>query len=423
MSHHSKVRILTMLTLLGALVLWGCSSPNTNTENTSSDGGSGVTDTDPPKTEIRASGPDKALDPGKLGPYPVGVTTFKVMSTDVNNGKPREVIIEVWYPATEKSRSMPTDAYDLNKDGPQAAKDKIKELKIELPVLKQNAHRDAELLRSEGPYPLILYSHGSGGVRFQSVFQTVHLASHGYVVASADHIGNTIYDLLVDNNAKNQGAILQSLVNRPVDIQVMFDEMKKRNKTKSDRFFEMLKTDVVGMTGHSFGGLASILVTKTIKEIGVIIPQTPVGSLYGVYGVEAKHLKDRTIMVMASKDDRTLEYNKDQKYFYDTTKTGEFHGAARYLVTLEKGGHFSYSDICSFDLKKYASAFGLGDGDNILTDGCADFNTPVEKAHPIINHYATALFNVILRKSTPSQKYLAPMEGNEEVSFQSTPAK
>ncbi|GAC1658462.1 MAG: hypothetical protein NVS9B15_20210 [Acidobacteriaceae bacterium] len=38
-----------------------------------------------------------------------------------------------------------------------------------------------------GPFPLIVFSHSTGGGRRQSTFLCEHLASHGYVVAALDH--------------------------------------------------------------------------------------------------------------------------------------------------------------------------------------------------------------------------------------------
>ena len=38
-----------------------------------------------------------------------------------------------------------------------------------------------------GTYPLIVFSHSSGGRRRQSSFLCTHLCSHGYVVAALDH--------------------------------------------------------------------------------------------------------------------------------------------------------------------------------------------------------------------------------------------
>ena len=52
-------------------------------------------------------------------------------------------------------------------------------------------------LRSpETPYPVVFFSHGLGGARVQSINYTTHLASRGYVVLSADHVGRRMTDLL-----------------------------------------------------------------------------------------------------------------------------------------------------------------------------------------------------------------------------------
>src|SRR5690349_22230964 len=40
---------------------------------------------------------------------------------------------------------------------------------------------------SQGAFPLVAYSHSSGGNRRSATFLCSHLASHGYVVAAMDH--------------------------------------------------------------------------------------------------------------------------------------------------------------------------------------------------------------------------------------------
>ena len=47
-------------------------------------------------------------------------------------------------------------------------------------------------LGDDGPYPLIVFSHGNGGLGVQSFFLTEYLASHGYVVVCPDHTGNSL---------------------------------------------------------------------------------------------------------------------------------------------------------------------------------------------------------------------------------------
>ena len=53
--------------------------------------------------------------------------------------------------------------------------------------LATSAAADVAFRFDDGPYPVVFFSHGSGGIRMQSTYLTVALASHGYVVVSPDH--------------------------------------------------------------------------------------------------------------------------------------------------------------------------------------------------------------------------------------------
>src|SRR5260221_8523472 len=53
-------------------------------------------------------------DPRKEGPYPVGVTTTVVVDsdrTDRMTQKPRTLLTEIWYPASDKARTMSPNKY------------------------------------------------------------------------------------------------------------------------------------------------------------------------------------------------------------------------------------------------------------------------------------------------------------------------
>ena len=423
---YVRYYLLFTVILVAGTMHFACSSLPSTENPASTDGGDSevLQDSNPPKVKMRASGPEKAIDPAQMGPYAVGVTTFRLTdpTRKDKDDKPRPMVIEVWYPAIDEARNTPTDAYDMSIDAPKAARDKIKSAGVKISLMKQKAHRDVAPLKKEGPYPLILFSHGSGGLRYQSVFQTAHLASHGYVVISVDHHGNTLYDRIIDSRSQKADNLLKFAFIRPLDVKFMFENMKKRNEDKKDRFFKMIDFKNVGSTGHSFGAVTSVLLTIQIKGISAIIPQTPHTSLLNAFGLEPMHVKDVTVMVMGAKEDRTLSYEKEEKAMYEKFITKPYHGAARHLVTLERGGHFSYSNICDLDLKEVSKRLKIGNIDNIISDGCATHNTPIQEAHRIINHYATALFNVVLRKSNLSKKYLTPIKGNKEVTYQFTAA-
>ena len=121
-------------------------------------------------------------DPGALGPYPIGIT--EVVFYD--ESRDRTLLTNVWYPASEAARDAE----------PSSAESYLPEDLAFLAAsstLTLRAVRDAALA-TDGPFPLILFSHGNNGINFQNGDQMEHLASHGFIVASPDHEGNTYFD-------------------------------------------------------------------------------------------------------------------------------------------------------------------------------------------------------------------------------------
>ena len=57
---------------------------------------------------------------------------------------------------------------------------------VDLPC---NCSSDIPADIDDGPYPLLVFIHGTGGFRYNSLMNMVHLASRGFVVIAADHPG------------------------------------------------------------------------------------------------------------------------------------------------------------------------------------------------------------------------------------------
>jgi len=362
-----------------------------------------------------------APTPDKMGPFTVGVRTIKIVDSGRKraaypDGRP--LVIEIWYPAVPPKEGAVKDKYDPKTDAPKATVDRLIAEGINIPLLSQEAYRDAEVYKKGGPYPLILFSHGSGGVRYQSVFQCPHLASHGYVVVAVDHIDNTLYDILAGKDARDSGILIQSAEDRPLDQVKVWEEMKRRNGDSSDPLHQMIEIENVGITGHSFGGFTSALTPRYLPALKVSIPQAPFTS--GLTGgvVQPEHLAKLPIMVLASKADLTLDYAKEQRGFYERMLEPSFFQAARYLVTLERAGHFTFSNMCDLDLAQNATKLGFKKPEDLINDGCSELNVKPLEGHRLTNYYSTALFNAILRKSSKSLDFLTQI-ASTEVQFES----
>lgn len=204
-------------------------------------------------------------DPFSRGAFPVGVRTHD--ATD--DGRARSLPIEVWYPATDAYRGQDVsdacDHYDLLPG---------------FPPVTQDAVRGAAA--RPGRYPLVLFSHGFGGHRRQSTFLCTHLASHGYVVAAVDHTGNTVVDVLQQAMEIQSGAaqpdvaamLSQFIAARPADVMFMLDRLLCG---AIPELAPLIDRDRIGMSGHSFGGWTTLMVTARDRRIRAALPLAPAG--------------------------------------------------------------------------------------------------------------------------------------------------
>jgi predicted dienelactone hydrolase len=364
------------------------------------------------------AGPDAAPDPMALGPYPVGVLTITFIDESRVNSKtglPRRMKTEIWYPAVQAARDMETWTYSITQEAEGEDLGDYADIveSTELPTLETIAVRDVEMDRSHGPYPVLFFSHGSNGIRFQSTFYTPHLASHGYIVISPDHEGNTLWDIVRDG--WDELSVMASAPKRLEDIPYLLDQMIAKAQNPEDFFYGMLDLDNIGISGHSFGGFTSVGAACLDERIKVAVPHSPLIGLVEIFGCDMATYP-APIMVMGGTADKTLEWH-DQ--YCDTFTLG---AQEKWLYELETGGHFTFSDMCTLDLLKLAEELNFGDAANALDDGCSETdNVLYTDAHKSINYYATAFLNYHLRGSVGSLDYLVPKEGYpfEPVNFYS----
>ncbi|MHA1474817.1 MAG: alpha/beta hydrolase family protein [Promethearchaeota archaeon] len=202
-------------------------------------------------------------NPFNRGPFPVGVITQNFHDPKRNRTLPTEI----WFPATDEFK---------NKDFDEATKDKY--LMGDIPS-SQNAVRDADI--HERFYPLIVFSHGHGAHRRLTSHLCTHLASHGYIVAAPDHLGNTFLDLLNYRAQIQKGTPpnleeldRQIFMNRPSDIKFIIDCMTS-DKVKIP--LKMIDVNSIGVAGYSYGGWTILMAASTDKRISAALPIASIG--------------------------------------------------------------------------------------------------------------------------------------------------
>ncbi len=244
------------------------------------------------------------LDPRDPGPYAPGVRVIPYTKDSVAHpGTPRTLDTVIWYPAPAGSGPV-TEPYDG--------------------VL------DAPLDPSGGPYPIILFSHGSCGYAYQSTFLTPLLASRGYIVVAPPHPGNTIFEFPTCGTGTAQA---QSFLERPQDMIFVLDQILAAGADPSSPFFGAVDGSRIAMTGHSFGGLTTFLVSKLDPRITAAVamaPATP-GNGAGMFDIPS--------LIMLGTADTVVSLPAARGAYAAST-------APKLLVEVEHSGHYTFSDGC-----------------------------------------------------------------------------
>jgi dienelactone hydrolase len=276
-----------------------------------------------------------AYDPCERGPFPVGVRTF-VMEDGSREGRRLEV--EVWYPGTEDARGKDLDPETQAKKPLAVGQMKGK--------ITQAAVSDVALRGDSGPYPLLVFSHGHAGFRFQSTFFTTHVASHGYIVAAPDHAGNTFFEVMRLRKTEDQ---IRNLVNsrkdRPRDMSFILDQLLDSGTEAGQLFLPVIDTEKIGMSGHSFGGYTTLAVARHDARLKLLLPMAPPPEaeipLFAYDEGELEWGREIPTLLMAAEFDSLINYQQLRGLF-------EKIPCPKQILTLKNADHFHFCDEAAF---------------------------------------------------------------------------
>jgi len=148
-----------------------------------------------------------------------------------------ELSVQVWFPASEADE----DLYEYEGYFSAAA------LEDGVPACDE-------------PRPVLMFSHGNTGLRFQSVFLTERLATRGWVVVAPDHKYNTYIDY-------DEDKLGEVMFRRPLDIATSFDWLVQTAAGPGGPL-EGCVDEAAGyaVAGHSFGGFTSVAVAGAVID-------------------------------------------------------------------------------------------------------------------------------------------------------------
>ena len=360
------------IALITSLTIVACGSSTTSTPDT--DPSDTAVTTDPTTTAAPTTIPDAATMAAlytEAGPYPVGVTSLELAAGNK---------VEVWYPAIEGTTG--TDSYDMRDFIPEAISAL---LTADVPaVYEYPAGRDAGA--ATGTFPVVLFSHGSSGIRFQSTFLTAHLASWGIIVAAPDHWSRDLFHTLsapVGDRNSSVTELLETL-----------DLVTAENVRSGSRLEGMVDAERVVAMGHSAGG-GTILGASLDDRVDGYISLASGALGMGSDSSTAPALPDKPSFFIAGALDGIISAEESTRPSFEAVP-----GPSR-LWIIDGVGHNGFDDFCTFGngsgIIGVAIASGLGpllEGMGNLKrlgeDGCLPPAQPVDLGFPIIRHAVVA---------------------------------
>ncbi|MFY0542185.1 alpha/beta hydrolase family protein [Nannocystis pusilla] len=270
----------------------------------------------------------------------------------------RTLLVEAWYPADISAQAAADAGHPIAEFvpmGPQ--RDMMVALLAKLSehgqvgVREQTRSARDAASAGTGPYPLVMFSHCHGCVRFSMFTIAEHLASHGFVVVAPDHAGNTLFD---EPQAPLDEAFLQV---RVADQSAVLDAvLDAGNSAVPEAIRGAIDPARIGAMGHSYGAATAGRLAQEDDRIVAALPiaapvQNPIFS-----GTKLAEIDEPQLFVLAAEDNSIGKIgNQLIESNFDAAAT------PAYLVRMKDTGHWGPTDICGL-AEQFDAGCGPGRG-------------------------------------------------------------
>jgi len=305
---------------------------------------------------------------GSEGPYVVGVRTLSMGDRD----------LEVFYPAQAGSQEgMETAYYELLDPFPAELLAIIPpevNARVEVPAYRDLPSSD------DGAFPVIIFSHGSGGFRLAYSKLLAGIASHGFVVASIDH---------------NEWGLLARLGFGPPPEaardagQLVLDALSLLDAESEDPESVLAgaaDTSRVATAGHSAGGIAAFAFATEADGFPEIM--TNIGYATVPFSV----MPDKPVLLLLGAEDFAITTEATLSSYDALIETKRY-------VAVTDAAHNSFTDQCEiiYDGNDIIAAaqeiFGALFPESLAAlarDGCLPENLAPSEFWRITQHYTVA---------------------------------
>ena len=224
--------------------------------------------------------------PQPSGENSIGTVTFELTDDTRNEtfteppNDHRRILIKAWYPSDNiagYAMAPYVDSAEQFSTGIQQSWGFPTIMTSHFAIIRTHSYVNAPLSQAETSYPVLIFSHGYGGLIMQDTVLMEELASNGYIVFSISHSyeaavtsfpdGSVIYEA----TEQMYGDISNSLQIWANDTVFLVDQLEiADNPDIPSILHDGMDLTLIGAFGHSFGG-------TTAEEVALTDPRIDVG--------------------------------------------------------------------------------------------------------------------------------------------------
>ncbi len=290
--------------------------------------------------------------PDSYGPWILGHSIHTI--TDASRDD-RSLEVRVWYPADRESISGGSSYY----------------LSMDIGIARIGRESriawDDLPLSADGPFPLVVFSHGATSLNLQSLDLVETLASHGFVVAAPNHTGDTTHDLMDGTLIPQE----EMFILRPGDVSFVIDRL-----LSGDLLAGAVDPSRIGVCGHSFGAFTSLVMASGFPAPTQIDPDPRVLAFMPVSVSGSDAIDDQRLSTI-TRPFLFLGGTADSMTPIDpyTTRPWELLSSAeRYRVDIRGATHTHFANVCEV-------------GDGLIAAGLDQSTWPAIGAEQLLDHY------------------------------------
>lgn len=228
-------------------------------------------------------------------------------------------------------------------------------------IIKGNVAPDAMPFAKNGPYPLLVFSHGYGGSGLSSTFFTEALVARGWIVACPDHHDqfSAMRIRTGKNKEFNRRAFQKSskiIMNSTPDDRYKYlyrmDEISAAidGIVNSGDFGKLIDKNRIAVGGHSLGGFTAMGISGAIRErhdprIKAVLLFSTGACAYLFKGDELSAVRIPSMIFMGEKERNQIRGSQTMLNLSDII----YHNlpSPKYFLEVKGGNHFSFNNRIS----------------------------------------------------------------------------